>query len=89
MKFDNKIKEWVYRSTHSKNNNGFLGTKRRDSTTASNHWRNEIGIAIASLVQSYCKEVMDILGYVPFKRQKELSDLAFPARIKTTIPGYN
>ena len=89
MNFDDKIKEWIYNSTHSEENNGFYGTQRSNSMIASTHWRNETKIAKVKLVQSCCKEVMDLLGYVPFKRQKALRNLQISARIKTTIPGYS
>ena len=89
VKFDSVIEDWIYSSTHADNSNGFYGTRRANSTIASSHWRNETTIEKVDLIQNYCKDAMDLLGYVPFNTQEELRNTAIPARRSTKMPGYS
>ena len=89
VKFDSVIEEWIYSSTHADKNNGFYGTRRANSSVVSSHWRNETTIEKVDLIQNYCKDAMDLLGYVPFNTQEELRNIDIPARLSTKIPGYS
>ena len=89
MEFTREIEYWVFQSSHAAENNGFFGTQRENSTFASSHWRNEINITDVQLIQQHCKDVMDLLGYVSFKSERELRNFDVPARVGVTIPGYS
>lgn len=88
IKFDRKIENWVYHSAYAKRSNGFFGTQRLNSTVASAHWRFETKIEKVKMIQIHCKDVMDLLGYVPFNSKEELRNLDIPARQRIALPGY-
>ena len=87
--FDSVMEDWIYNSTHANKNNGFYGTHRTNSTAISSHWRMETTFEKVKLIQRYCKDVMNLLGYVSFNSQEELGNLDIPARQKTKIPGLS
>jgi len=59
---------WLYRQMHTTNSTGggIVGrySISRNSTLAMVRWRNEVSIEMVSVVEQYCKSVMENIGYI-------------------------
>ena len=54
-----------------------FGTYRRNSTETAFSWRQYIPWVFVEMVQEECSDIMHILGYPPFEKEQQLTDLNF------------
>ena len=88
LKYDNKVENWVYQSTHAQRNNGFFLTQRTSAVEASSHWRNELPFLKVKTIQLHCSTVLSSLGYISFSSLGELKNVSIPSRRQPHLPGF-
>ena len=88
MTYGKAVEDWVYNSTHANNNNGYYGAQRTDSGHVSVQWRNELSFSRAKMINKYCSEVFNLLGFIPFKIKEKMEDFNLPSRTRANIIGF-
>ena len=80
VQFEREIEQWIYSSTHASKNNGFYGTQRMNSEVSAVQWRKDISFNKTLIIQKYCGDVLNALGFRSFQTDKELINLTIPTR---------
>lgn len=91
MLFSVDVWFWVYNSTHNGTDaaSGYYSTSRLNSTNVAHRWRTYLDFEKVGIIDNFCGQVYNALGYVSMHSADDLYSLGVPSRRRFEfIDGY-